>query len=435
MSDTTPCRVAVIGSGIAGAATAWLLAREPQRYEVTLFEADTRPGGHTNSVDVTLDGHDYPVDTGFLVYNHRTYPNFRALLELLGVASDATEMSFSVSLQQPDLEWAGSDLTTLLAQPRNLIRPPFWQMLRDIVRFNRAATAAVQQQHYTHLTLGEYLQQYRYSRSFSDWYLLPMAGAIWSCPPATMLHYPFSTFARFCHNHGLLQIINRPPWYTIHGSSRHYLDRLLATVSDLRLGTPISAVRRQPQGGVILHYGEHGDQSETFDRVVVACHSDQALALLGDHASERERQLLAAIGYQPNRALLHTDRRLLPRRQRVWSAWNYLAGTDADGERAVSVSYLLNRLQRLPFTTPLLVSLNPLQEPDPTQIIAQFDYAHPLFDQAAVSAQQQLGEIQGRGGLWYAGAWQGYGFHEDGLKSALRIATAFGIQVPWQVQL
>lgn len=420
-----PRRIAVIGAGISGLAAAWLLSRDNA---VTVFEAGAYAGGHTNTVDVTLEGITHPVDTGFLVFNRRTYPNLVAMFGVLGVEAVETEMSFSVSLEQPEMEWSGIDLQSLFAQPANLVRPGFWRMVRDIVRFNGAATRVARGGLEEQASLGAYLDANGYSREFRDWYLLPMAAAIWSCPTRTMLAYPLSTFARFCDNHGLLQIFDRPQWLSVKGGGREYVRRIVGHLDDLRLNSPVHGVYRDPDG-VWVHSEGRVDR---FDEIVFACHSDQALAVLGPGASGFERQILSAVRYQPNRAVLHTDSGLLPRRQRVWSAWNYASAPgDGDGA-AVTVSYLINRLQPLPFKTPVVVTLNPVREPDPARVIAEFDYAHPVFDSAAVSAQRRLDAIQGAHHTWFAGAWTGYGFHEDGLRSALAVVEALDGRVPWR---
>jgi predicted NAD/FAD-binding protein len=418
-------RIAVVGAGISGLASAWLLSR---RYDVTLFEAGNYLGGHTNTVDVTVDGFTHPVDTGFLVFNERTYPNLIAMFALLGVDSVATEMSFAVRLRKPELEWAGSNLATVFGQKRNLLRPAFWRMLGDILRFNRESTAWLLSHPGDSRSLGEFLDAGGYSREFADWYLLPMAAAIWSCPTGQMRAMPLGPFVRFCNNHGLLQIFDRPAWRTVSGGARTYVRKLAEQLADVRVACPVSAVTREAAGLRVTH--AHG--SDHYDQVVMACHSDQSLAILGYTASDAQREVLAAIRYQPNRAILHTDPALLPRQRSLWSAWNYFAGEGAPGEQPVGVSYLINKLQPLPFSTPVVVTLNPVSEPAPDKVLAEFDYAHPVFDAAAIAAQERLPEVQGENGIWLAGAWGSYGFHEDGLKSALRVANALGVQAPWQ---
>lgn len=425
-------RIAVVGSGISGLAAAWLLAKH---HDVTLYEADSRAGGHTHTVDVTLGGKTIGVDTGFLVFNQRTYPELCALFDHLAVPIAESEMTFAVSLASGALEWAGTSLATVFAQKRNLLRPAFWGMLRDILRFNREATALAAQAAADGFalpaeTVGEFLQRRGYGRAFRDDYLLPMAASIWSCPTQQMLAYPLATFVRFCHNHGLLQVQDRPRWRTVAGGARHYVERLLvdlAPVATLRLGSPVRRIRRTGAGVKVFNDGE----ATGYDALVLACHSDQALALLGVEASVAEQQILGAIRYQPNHAVLHTDTRLLPRRRKVWSAWNYLAGQGAPDTRPVSVTYLLNLLQPLPFATPLMVTLNPHVEPAPEHVLREISYAHPIFDGPAIAAQARLGEIQGANKVWFCGAWTGYGFHEDGLRSAIAVAGALGVSPPW----
>ena len=413
-------KIAIIGSGIAGLGAAHAL-RDDAR--ITLYESGLRLGGHTNTVDVTLDGVTAGVDTGFLVFNERTYPNLIRLFDELSIPVAKSDMSFGVSVARDGgsrLEWAGTDLSAVFAQRRNLLSPRFLGMLHDIVRFNRDATRiALEPGGDDRLSLGEFLERGRYRDAFRRWYLLPMAAAIWSCPTATMLAYPLATFARFCHNHGLLQVENRPQWFTVQGGARQYVRKIASRIPDIRLGDEVVAVKRDTVSGQVVVRSRHA--SERYDHVVLACHSDQSLALLAD-ADAAERRILDAVKYQRNRAVLHVDSALLPQRRSVWSSWNYMS--DGGREPNVSVTYLLNRLQPLPFGTPVMVTLNPITEPDPDKVIAQFDYAHPIFDGAAIAAQHRLADVQGHRGVWLAGAWTGYGFHEDGLKSGLAVAHA-----------
>lgn len=301
-------------------------------------------------------------------------------------------------------------------------------MLPDILRFNHESTAWLAKHPDTDLSLDEFLEAGRYSAALSEWYLLPMAAAIWSCPTGRMGAMPLATFVRFCHNHGLLQVFGRPRWRTVRGGGREYVRRIAAQLDDVRVACPVGSITRDANGIRV----EHSEGPEYFDQVVLACHSDQALGMLGATASARQRQVLSAIRYQPNRAVLHTDPTLLPRDRKLWSAWNYFAGEGAPGDQPVGVSYLINKLQPLPFQTPVVVTLNPAREPDPAKVLAEFDYAHPVFDGPAIAAQRRLASVQGEGGIWLAGAWGGYGFHEDGLKSALRVANALGVRAPWQ---
>ena len=428
-------KIAIIGSGIAGLAAAHRL----QPYAaVTLLEAGSYFGGHTHTVDVTLDTPQGPrthgVDTGFLVFNERTYPQLIALFAELGVVTAASDMSFSVqvpaSAGQRRLEWSGTSLNAVFSQRSNLLNPRFWRMLRDVLRFNRLATDIALRNAEGELMqpLKGFLQAHRFSAEFTDWYFLPMLGCIWSCPTAQMLEFPVATMIRFCHNHGLIQISNRPQWHTVAGGARHYVDKILAGVADKRLNCPVQQIRRDADGVSVTSAG----QTERFDKVVIATHSDQALALLAD-ASAQERVTLGAIGYQANRAVLHTDASVLPHHKRAWAAWNYQraphANTPAGASNAsgdsqrVCLHYLLNLLQPLPFAQPVVVSLNPLQDIDPQHVLGSFDYAHPVFDLAAIRAQTDVPLLQGQQHSYFCGAWTGYGFHEDGLKSGLDVAA------------
>ncbi len=420
-------RVAVVGSGISGLAACHALRGHAH---VTLFESGDYFGGHTHTVDVTLPDPQgravtHGVDTGFLVFNERTYPHLIAMFEELGVPTARSDMSFSVQVPQAlgaqALEWSGTSLDTVFTQRGNLLRPRFWRMLRDLVRFNTLATRLAQSGADAALMqpLGTFLDTHHFSREFREWYFLPMLGCIWSCPTDQMLQFPVSTMIRFCHNHGLIQVTGRPQWWTVDGGARQYVRKIVAGVDDARLATPVRAIVRADDGVQV----RTDDGWEHFDRLVLATHSDQALALLAD-ASHTERELLGAIRYQPNRAVLHTDTSVLPQRRKAWAAWNYERGTDTAHEASVCLHYLLNQLQPLPWTQPVVVSLNPVRAIDPAQVIGDYAYAHPVFDLAAIRAQTRLHEVQGRRATWFAGAWMGYGFHEDGLKAGLAAGQA-----------
>ena len=417
-------RVAVIGSGISGLSAAHALAGVAH---VTLFEAGRYFGGHTHTVDVTLDGITHGVDTGFLVFNERTYPGLIRLLAELQVETTASEMSFSVQVPDLGLEWSGCNLNSVFAQRANLARPGFWRMLKDMLRFNKICTAIAVSGHEGQLqqSIADFLAEHRFSAEFRDWYFLPMIGCIWSCPTDQMLRFPIATMIRFCHNHGLLQVAHRPRWFSVTGGARNYVEKMLKHIPDARLDSPVRSVRRMPPGvgsaGVLVGTDLGG---ERFDEVVMACHSDQSLALLAD-ATPDERALLSAIRYHPNRAVLHTDSSVLPRRKLAWAAWNYERASNGSKEQAsVCLHYLINRLQPLPFDTPVVVSLNPLLEPRANTVQGEFHYAHPVFDSAAIAAQKRLPALQGVARTWFCGAWTRYGFHEDGLMSGLAVAHA-----------
>jgi len=418
-------KIAIIGSGISGLAVAHKLAGKA---DLTLFEAGDYFGGHTHTVDMTLPGPGGPVthgvDTGFLVFNERTYPHLIALFEELGVVTAKSDMSFSVQVPQGRgkraLEWSGSSLNTVFAQRSNLLNPRFLRMLRDVVRFNQLATDIAERDAEAELMqpLRDFLVQHQLSTEFRDWYFLPMLGCIWSCPTDQMLEFPVATMIRFCHNHGLIQVTNRPQWWTVTGGARNYVERIVARIDDKRLNTPVDRVERDAQGVLVTSRG----QTERFDKVVMACHSDQSLSMLSA-PSRIENNVLGAIRYQPNRAVLHTDTSVLPASQRAWAAWNYERSADAQQDATrVCLHYLLNMLQPLPFSQSVVVSLNPVREIDPKHVHASFDYAHPVFDLEAIYAQAEVERLQGQQHTYFCGAWTGYGFHEDGLKSGLHVA-------------
>ena len=427
-------KIAIVGSGISGLAVAHQLRGQA---DITLFEAGAYFGGHTHTVDVTLpdaSGQDVTcgVDTGFLVFNERTYPQLIRLLSDLGVETAQSDMSFSVqvpgALRGRALEWSGTSLNTVFAQRSNLLNPRFLGMLRDLLRFNKLCTQIAEANADATLMqpLGEFLRAHRFGDAFRDWYFLPMLGCIWSCPTDQMLQFPVATMIRFCHNHGLIQVSNRPRWWTVTGGARHYVDKIVAHIADKRLSTPVRRIERDAAGVRVItdRHIEH------FDQVVLATHSDQSLALLAQ-PSARERAVLGAIRYQGNRAVLHTDTTVLPTRRAAWAAWNYERAPQRSRESTkVCLHYLINQLQPVPFAQPVVVSLNPLRDIAPAQVIGSYDYAHPVFDLGAIKAQRQLPALQGQSNTWFCGAWTGYGFHEDGLKSGLAVAEQLRARLP-----
>jgi uncharacterized protein len=434
-------KIAVIGSGIAGASSAWLLSKfADENHQVTLFEQNDYLGGHTNTINVTLEGLSAPVDTGFLVFNDWTYPNLIAMFKHLGVADALSDMSFSVKLTDGEsnkLEWSGSNLATVFAQPTNFFKPKFLGMLRDIVRFNREATTLVANKNAMPGTVGEYLLANKYGASFRDWYLAPMAGCVWSTPTQKIDDFPLATLLTFCHNHGLLSVNHRPQWRTVKGGTQTYTRAITAGLGDVRLNAGVTKVTRNADGVSVTSNA----QTETYDQIVFACHSDQTLRMLTD-ASEDEKKILSAIPYQPNTAILHTDARVLPQRRRAWASWNYhaaYASSEASSEReqnaGVSLSYLINRLQPLPFKTPVIVTMNPRIQLDPAKVIKTIQYDHPVFLPESVNAKRGLRALQGKQRTWFAGAWTRYGFHEDGLMSGIAVAKALGAHVPWHTNV
>jgi uncharacterized protein len=419
-------RIAVIGSGISGLSAAYHLRNQA---DVTLFEAGTYFGGHTHTVDVTLPSPQgmvtHGVDTGFLVFNERTYPGLIGLFAELQVQTSASDMSFSVQTPrasgQRAMEWSGSNLNTVFAQRSNLLSPTFLGMLRDVLRFNTLANALADrgQDHALMQPLGEFLETHKFGSAFRHWYLLPMLGCIWSCPTDQMLQFPVATMVRFCHNHGLIQVVNRPQWFTVTGGAKHYVQKLLQHIPHTHLQTPVERIERNDVGVRVFTAGG----AEDFDGVVLACHANQALSLLAQ-PTPQEQALLGAIRYHPNKAVLHTDTSVMPKKKLAWAAWNYERATDLGLESSrVCLHYWINRLQPLPFSQDVVVSLNPVRAIDPSKVLGEYDYAHPVFDLGAIKAQSQLPRLQGQQNTWYAGAWMGYGFHEDGFKAGRDAAS------------
>ncbi|MBU3588657.1 FAD-dependent oxidoreductase [Polynucleobacter sp. 80A-SIGWE] len=438
-------KVAIIGAGISGLGCAYALRQHPD-LDITIFEGGNHIGGHSNTVDLTLETPQgkttHGVDTGFLVFNRKTYPRLVRLFEEIEVPIAPSEMSFSVSIDASEktgrskkIEWAGNDLNSFFGQRSNLFSLSFWRMAYDILRFNRLATRLAEEQITSKLEYSEpderikdFLDRNRFSTSFRENYFLPMIGAIWSCSVEQMLEFPIQTMVRFCHNHGLLQIQNRPQWLTVKGGSREYVKLLVAALEKHQVqfvresATRVNTSQtKNSQVEVITASGSHW-----FDEVIMACHSDQTLELV--HGIDQDaRNILASVPYQKNRAILHTDINFLPTSERCWAAWNYTAksGATPTAQQHVSVNYLINRLQPLPKafeSTQIIVSLNPLTDPDPKLVHEEIHYSHPVFDMRAVQAQKQLPLIQGNSSVWYCGAWTGFGFHEDGLRSGELVA-------------
>jgi predicted NAD/FAD-binding protein len=418
-------RVAVIGAGIAGLSAAWLLR---EACEVILFEADQRLGGHADTQEVEVAGRRVAVDTGFIVYNEVNYPNLVGLFDALGVATEESDMSFGVSIGDGRLEYAGGAWSQLFAQKRNLVRPRFITMLRDILRFYREAPRQLASADES-LTLGTFLERERYGTAFIHDHLLPMGAAIWSASVDGMREFPARAFVRFFENHGLLRLSGRPRWRTVSGGSHRYVARIAAALDGrISTGRAVVAVSRD-ETGVTVHLQD--GTAQRFDRVVLAVHGDMALRLL-DRPSAAERAVLSQVRYQDNAMVLHIDETLMPQRRPVWSSWNYLARGPADHRREVAVTYWMNRLQNLRTAKPLFASLNPFRPPRPGTVLVERSYRHPQYDTAMLRAQALLPSIQGRDRLWFCGAWCGYGFHEDGIASAISVARDFGVAAPWQ---
>lgn len=414
-------KIAVIGTGVSGLGAAWLLSR---RHDVVVYERESRFGGHSCTVDVETPVGKLPVDVGFIVFNERNYPNLVALFDHLGVPTQASDMSFAVSLDNGLFEY-GSSFSGYLAQRRNLARPSFLRMTHDILRFNRLAPQLLERCEDLRFTIGDFIREAGFGSAFRDKYLLPMAACIWSTPLGRVLDYPAQTFVRFFNNHGLLTVGPQLQWRTVSGGSRSYVERIVAPLrAQARLATPATAVRRLPSG---VQVRDAGGQWDHFDKVVMACHADQSLGLLTD-ADGRERSLLGSFAYSKNEVWLHGDSGLMPRRRPVWSSWNYVSnGTD----RGVSVTYWMNRLQGLTDRVPLFVSVNPERTPAPHAAHARFMFEHPMYDAAAIQAQRDLHAIQGRRDTYFCGSYCGYGFHEDALSAGLDVAEQLGVHRPW----
>jgi len=414
-------RVAVVGSGISGLMCAHVLGRH---HEVTVFEADDRAGGHAHTSRVTVAGREHAVDTGFIVYNEQTYPIFSRLIADLGVETRPTEMSFSVSDEGAGIEWASTSVQSVFAQPRNLVRPSFLRMLEEVLRFNRAARDLLSRSGNSDLTIGAFLSSGGWSEEFLEWYLVPMGAAIWSADPGEFLEFPAVALATFFESHGLLQVAGRPTWRTIVGGSATYVRAIVEPLGErMRLGAGVDKVVRRASG---VELATIGGDVESFDHVVIATHSDQALRVLSD-PTPAERDVLGAIRYRPNVATLHTDARMLPTRRRARASWNWRRRPDISG---ATLTYDLGRLQGLTSEVPICLTLNEPTAVAPDTVIETMTYLHPIFDAAAMRAQRRHGEISGRDGVSYCGAYWGYGFHEDGARSAIEVCRTLGVTWP-----
>ena len=415
-------KIAIIGTGISGLSAAWLLNLH---HDITVYEKERRIGGHTRTLRVRHGDHTIPVDTGFIVYNERNYPNLTALFRHLGVRTHKSDMSFALTTGNGGLEWGARNLNTIFGQRRNLFRPGFLHLLREVTRFNAQAVGMLND--CPNFTLGEFTDHLGLSDQFRQHYLLPMAGAIWSCPPRQMLSFPAGTFVRFFANHGLLATTGQPQWYTVSGGAQNYVDRLTTAFAPrIRIGCAAVQVTRSDRGVQIRD--QHGS-CEHYDHVVLASHSNESLKLLAD-TNWAERTALSAIGYQRNRVVLHSSPQFMPKRRRCWASWNYHSNGSGD-ETAISVTYWMNRLQSIDEHYPLFVTLNPTQEIPADRIFDEHNFDHPVFDPKALAAQSQLKALQGVNNTWFCGAYMGHGFHEDGLVSAMNVAAGLKAPIPW----
>jgi predicted NAD/FAD-binding protein len=427
-------KIAIVGAGISGLGCAHALSKIPG-IDLTIYEGGSHIGGHSNTVDLTINTSSgeisHGIDTGFLVFNERTYPRLIRLFDELNVPVSKSDMSFSASIPQKNgkyVEWAGTSLDSLFAQRKNLLKPSFLRMVADIAKFNKLCTtlALKDKADELEISVGEFIDKHRFSDVFRDWYFLPMIGAIWSCSVSQMLSFPISTMIRFCHNHGLIQITDRPQWLTVNGGSREYVNRIVESIRKSGgkfIRESVANVSRKNAEVQI----DSKSSTQKFDHVIFATHSDQALKLIGD-IHEQEFGILSSVKYQSNKVILHTDEKLLPENKKCWAAWNYTCSLANDSTtQQVCVNYLINKLQPLPVEwndQPVIVSLNPVLEPKKNTIHAEIEYSHPIFDQTAVDAQANLSLIQGHRNTWFCGAWTGYGFHEDGLRSGELVAEA-----------
>ena len=417
-------RIAVIGTGISGMGAAYLLHQAG--HSVTVYEKNAVTGGHTRTMEVDYNGNSIPVDTGCSVYNIPNYPHLTAMFKHLGVATQKSDMSFAITINQGRLEWGARSLNAVFGQRRNLLRPSFYRLIRDILRFNAEAIAMVEKS--PELTLGEMIQAMKLGDWFLRYYILPMGGAIWSCPPKTMLQFPAQTFVQFFKNHALLDIKDQHQWYTVTGGSREYMAKLTAPFLD-RIRTDCAALKVVRSQDKVQVADSRGEVHE-YDRVVFACHANETLEMLVD-ATEEERTVLGAFHYQKNRAYLHRDSSIMPKRKACWASWVYHAEGKAGAEPDIAVTYWMNLLQSIDHRHPLFVTLNPVRPIDPSLVFDEHVFEHPVFTREAIAAQTQIPALQGKQNSWFCGAYTRYGFHEDGLSSAVKVAESMGVPIPW----
>lgn len=415
-------KIAIIGSGISGLGAAYLLN---QQHDISVYEKNDYIGGHSRTVDINIDETTVPVDTGFIVFNYRNYPNLTGLFEHLNVPVEKSDMSFGVSIDNGWLEYGTRRPLDIFAQKSNLLRPKFWKMLADILQFNAKAKNYLE----SDLSLGECLEELKLGDWFRDYYLLAMGASIWSTPLRGMLDFPARTFIRFFDNHGLLTVNNQPQWHTVKGGSKEYVKLITEPFKDkIKLGCGVDKVRRQSDHIEVI---DNDGKKQKYDQVIFACHSDQAIKML-DNPTKDEQEIVGAINYQPNEMILHSDISFMQKRKSSWSSWVYLSESKENKSSSVSLSYWMNNLQPIVTEKPIIVTLNPGRKPNPDKIYDRHTFHHPVFDEKAAQAQSKLDTIQGVDRIWYAGAWQRYGFHEDGLLSAVNIAEKMGVTIPWK---
>lgn len=417
-------KIAIIGSGISGLGSAFIL--NEAGHDITIYEKNDYVGGHSRTVDVNVKGKTIPVDTGFIVFNYRNYPNLTALFDLLKIPVAKSSMSFGASINNSWLEYGTKDLASILAVKKNLFRPKFWKMILDVLKFNKHSHKYID----SDISLGQCLKEMKMGEWFTKYYLLAMGGAIWSTPVEGMLDFPARTFIRFFQNHGLLTINDQPQWYTVKGGSKEYVKKLTAKFEDnIKLSCAAEKVSRENNKIQIID--SNGNLQE-YDKVIFACHSDQALKILGDNATKKEAEIIGSFKYQPNKMILHNDQSFMPKNKKCWASWVYLSDEKDDKNPNVSLSYWMNSLQPLETEEPILVTLNPSRRPKEETVFDEYSFEHPVFDEPAIASQSEISKIQGENNTWFCGAYQRYGFHEDGLQSAVKVAEGMGVKIPWK---